>query len=253
MIAETKKVFIIGCGVIGLETAGALSSIGAKGTIGEWHGWLMPRQLSANASAYVEKDLMSKGIEVDYNFKTEEIVKDGSRYIIKEGGNRQVEADLIIMATGVRSNTYLARMAALEVNRGIVVNDYMQTSDPLIYAAGDISEHHGITYGLWNIAQFQGRIAAMNVLGDKVPFGGVARSNALKVLDVDVFSIGEITAKDGSYRSYEKMDGDKYLMMMVADQRIVGSIAIGYKSASYKLKNIVEERQVFKASMMDLT
>lgn len=252
-IEDGTRVFIIGGGVLGLETAGALSKTGAAVTVGEGHGWLMPRQLNDKASAYVEKDLIDKGVHVEYDFRTEEIVASDKYFTIKAAGGRQVEADIVILATGVRSNTYLARMAELEVNRGIVVNDYMQTSDPVIYAAGDISEHYGVTYGLWNIAQFQGKIAAMNVLGGRVPFGGVPRSNALKVLDVDVFSIGEIEAKDGSCKVMEKQDDKHYLMMVVAaDNKVVGSIAIGYETSSYKFKKIVEEGQLYDPSMMNI-
>lgn len=240
LIEEGSKVLIIGGGVLGLEAAGALSQLGAAVTIAEGHEWLMPRQLNKKAATYVERDLKSKNIQIEYDFKTMEIIKSKEQFNVISKDGRSVECDVVIMATGVRSNTYIARKAELEVNRGVVVNDYMETSDPLIYAAGDICEHYGITYGLWNVAQYQGKIAAMNMLGIATAFGGVPRSNVLKVLDVDVFSIGEIQAHDGGYELIEKVDLDRYIMFLIKDNRVVGSIAIGYYKESYKIKELVE-------------
>ena len=242
-IGQGTKVFVIGGGVLGLEVAGALSSVGAKITVGEGSKWLMPRQLNEEASVYVEKSLGRKGIEVEYEFRTLEIVKSEDGFELKSADGRSVIVDRVIVATGVRPNTYLARKAELEVNRGLVVNNHLRTSDEKIFAVGDITEHYGVAYGLWNIAQFQGKIAAMNILGVKADFGGVPRSNALKVLDIDLFSIGEIGCQDASSYCVEKKDEDKYISFIIRDGVIVGSIAIGYKMITHKIKKAVENGQ----------
>lgn len=239
----SKKVIVIGGGVLGLEAAGALATRGIKVTVAEGSKWLMPRQLNAEAGLYVEKSLKKLSVDVEYEFRTtkiEKTSKDVFKVYSKDG--RVLKGDSVLIATGVRPNTYLARKAGLVVDRGLVVNNNMQTSEPDIYAAGDVTEHYGITYGLWNIAQYQGRIAGLNILGDHVPFGGVPRSNALKVLDIDVFSIGEINPEDASYLTLSRQDEESYLYMVIRDQQLVGSIAIGYKTITHKIKKLVEQK-----------
>lgn len=248
-LKKGSRLLVLGGGVLGLETAAALATTGSIVTVAEGAPWLMPRQLNQVASTYIEQSLKDIKVKVEYGFRSEEILKtDGGFEVLAQDG-RRIEADQIILATGVRPNTYLARLAGLEVNRGLVVTDCMVTSDDHIYAAGDITEHYGVTYGLWNVAQFQGKIAAMNLLGVKTPFGGVPRSNALKVLDVDLFSIGEINAEDASYELMEKAEESSYLCFVLRDQMVVGGIAIGYGEAMYKLKTLVEEQKYLSAEI----
>lgn len=242
---QKPSILVIGGGVLGLETAGALASTGHQVSIAEGSKWLMPRQLNQEAAAYVEKNLIEMGIKIFYEFNTIQIT---DRVLASDG--RTIKADLIILATGVRPNTYLARKAGLEVNQGLVVNNYMQTSDESIYAAGDITEHYGVVYGLWNIAKYQGKIAALNVLGKKVSFGGVPRSNALKVLDIDLFSIGDFSPIDASYTVLTKKSKDDYLLFVFKDQLMVGSIAIGYKQLTHKIKTCIEAKQNFTSTQL---
>ncbi len=225
-----RSFVIIGGGVLGLETAAALAMKGNTITIAEGSSWLMPRQLNSEAARYVEKSLTDLGIKVAYDFRTVDISSTDEGFEVTSNDGRSIVADTVLFATGVRPNTYLARKAGLEVNRGLVIDNFMQTSDENIYAAGDVTEHYGVTYGLWNIAQYQGKIAAYNVTGSRMSFGGVPRSNALKVLGIDVFSIGEIHSEDASYLNLKRMDEDSYLYVNIRDQQIVGSIAIGYKT-----------------------
>lgn len=248
---DGTKVFIIGGGVLGLEAAGALNKNGGKVTVGEGSKWLMPRQLNEASSRVLAESIVNSGIAIEYDFRTTSIEKNETGFIVTAKDGRVIETDVIILATGVRPNTYLARKAELEVNRGIVVNDHLMTSDPNIYAIGDISEHYGSVYGLWNIAQYQGKVAAMNLLGDVTDFGEVPRSNALKVLDIDVFSIGTISPEDGSYEMVEKAEPNKYLMFIIHNGRVVGSIAIGYESITHKIKKFVESNDKFGEGKID--
>lgn len=245
LATKDSSVFVIGGGVLGLEAAGALNQRGADVTVGEGSSWLMPRQLNDNASKVLHSFITEAGINIEYDFRTTEIIKTDSGFDIIAQDGRVKSVDFVILATGVRANTYLARKASLEVNNGIVVDDHLLTSDDNIYAIGDISEHYGTVYGLWNIAQYQGKIAAMNLLGTKTPFGGVPRSNALKVLAVDVFSIGTFKSDDASYEILETSTPNKYLMFTVHDGVVIGSIAVGYKEITHKIKKLVESNQKF--------
>jgi nitrite reductase (NADH) large subunit len=134
---------------------------------------------------------------------------------------------------------------------GLVVNNNMQTSDENIFAAGDVTEHYGMVYGLWNAAQYQGKVAALNAIGMNVQFEAIPRSNVLKVLDLDIFSIGEFNPVDGSYYVYENETENSYASFVLRDGRIIGSIVIGDKTLSVKVKQAVEKGLVFPRELYD--
>jgi nitrite reductase (NADH) large subunit len=140
----------------------------------------------------------------------------------------------------VRPNTALARKAGLEVNKGLVVNNPLQTSDPSVYAAGDVAEHNGRLYGAWAPSQYQGSIAGLNACGVATEFGGLPRSNALKVLGIDLLSIGQFEPEDGSYIVLEAEDDGKLAHFVFHDGRMVGAILMGHPELSSSVKQAVE-------------
>ena len=244
-IPVTNTCVCIGGGILGLETAGAIAKSGVKVTLLEGAPWLMPRQLNAQAARMMKNYLAGIGIEVRENVKIKEISgKDFCQGVTMEDGEK-IPAELVIIAAGVRPNTYLARKAGLEVDNGLAVNNYMQTSDNNIFAAGDVTKHHGILYGLWNVAQYQGKVAALNAIGIETQFGGVPRSNVLKILGLELFSIGDISPIDGSYYQYEHEETNHYFNFVIRDGRIVGSIIIGDKALAIKVKQAVENATYF--------
>ena len=242
MSQRNEKLLVLGGGVLGLEIAGAMAKQKTKVVILESSDHLMPRQLDSEGGAVLENILKNMGIEVSYGVRTKGIEETYESAILSAEDGRVFEGDRIVLATGVRSNTYLARKSELTVHQGIVVDDFMRTSDPLIYAVGDVCEHYGQTYGLWQIAVMQGRTAAHHICGSIEPFGAVPRANTLKVLDVALFSIGEINALDGSYRQYRKLTDETYIKFIVKDQCISGAICIGHEKVAMKLKFIVEKQ-----------
>lgn len=221
------KVVVIGGGILGLETAGALVRRGADVTLLEGHERLMPRQLNSDAGALLERHVEGVGIHLRKNAKTTEIVgTERAEAVLLEDGDR-IEADLVVVTTGVRPNTCLARAAKLEVNKGVVVDSRLVTSDADILAVGDVAEHQGVLYGLWEPARYQGVIAGMNLAGQDAEFGGLPRANTLKVLGVSLFSIGMIEPPDGSYRVYSDTSDGHYKWFMFHDNRLVGAILLG--------------------------
>ena len=167
------KCVCIGGGLLGLETAGALVRQGADVTLLEGFGWLLPRQLNERAGEILNQYVVGTGIKLRAKAVTREIVGDGRvRGVCLEDGST-VPADLVVIATGIRPNSHLARRAGLEVNQGVVVDNLLRTSHPDVYAAGDVAEHRGQVYGIWGPSQYQGSIAGMNMAGGSVEFGGV--------------------------------------------------------------------------------
>jgi nitrite reductase (NADH) large subunit len=226
-IKNVKSCVCIGAGILGLEVAGAISKQGVEVTLLEGAEWLMPRQLNKKAGILLKSFLDKIGIKVKENSNIDEIFGEEECKGVKLSTGEMIDADLVIITAGVRPNKHLAIKANLEVNNGVVVDNHMKTSNNSIYAIGDVSEHHGIVYGLWNTAQYQGIIAAQNLNGMSTQFGGIPRSNVLKVLGLDLFSIGEFIPKDASYKVYEEEKQDKYTLIVLRDGKIVGSIIMG--------------------------
>ena len=197
----------IGGGILGLETAGALARRGAKVTLLEGHGWLLPRQLNQRAGEILGDHVCRIGITLRNKAVTREILGDGRVHgVLLEDGST-IPADLVVIATGIRANSSLAQQAGLEVKHGVVVNNHLTTSHPDVLAAGDVAEHKGVVYGLWTASQAQGTIAGRNLAGASAEFGGLPRSNTLKVLGLDMFSIGQIMPEDASFQVIDQETG----------------------------------------------
>lgn len=237
----------IGGGVLGLEAAGALAKRGVEVTLLEGHGWLMPRQLNPEAGEMLRRHAVGLGIDFRMKSRTAEIIGDErARGVLLEDGD-SIPADLVVVATGIRSNSYLARMAGLEVNQGVLVDNHLFTSDPKILAAGDIAKHKGVVYGIWGPAQYQGNIAGMNAAGLQAEFGGIPRSNTLKVLGLELFSIGCVMPEDGSYVVLDEETDDRYYRFLFRDEHLVGAILLGDASLTVEVKEAVEAKADFSA------
>ena len=233
----------IGGGILGLETAGALARRGAKVTLLEGHGWLLPRQLSQRAGEILGDHVRQIGIALRNKAVTREILGDGRVHgVLLEDGST-IPADLVVIATGIRANCSLAQRARLEVKHGVVVDDRLTTSHPDIVAAGDVAEHRGVVYGLWMASQAQGAIAGMNLAGASAEFGGLPRSNTLKVLGLDLFSIGQIMPEGTTFQVVDQEKDGRYFRFVFRENRLVGAILLGDMSLMSATKKAVEVKQ----------
>lgn len=230
----------IGGGILGLETAAALARRGMDVTLLESSGWLMPRQLNQRAAGILAGHMAQRGVEIVYQARTREILGgDTVAGVVLEDG-REINAGLVVVATGVRPNTSLLRDPGIPVEQGVIVDDYLCTADPAIYAAGDVTQHRGMLYGLWGPAQFQGGIAGANAAGARLQFGGIPRSTTLKVVGVDVFSIGEISGQGEDIVTIEAQADGSYQCYVFRAARLKGAILIGRTELSAAVKKAVE-------------
>lgn len=237
----------IGGGILGLETAGALAQRGLDVTLLEGHGWLMPRQLNQRAGELLTEHARNRGIRLLTEARTDEIVGDERvRAVALESGDT-IDADLVVIATGVRPNSFLARRAGLDVNQGVVVNNRLITSHADVLAAGDVAEHRGTVYGIWPASQYQGNIAGMSAAGLDAEFGGIPRSNTLKVLGFDMFSIGRVEPEDGSYRIIEEESDGRYCRFVFRDSHLLGAVLLGDTKAATAAKKAIEDKTDFSA------
>lgn len=232
----------IGGGVLGVETAAALARRGARVTLLEGSNWLMPRQLSEPASRRLAAYVAGLGVHLKTAAKVKEILGDERvGGVLLEDGT-VLPADLVLFTTGVRTNSFLARKAGLTVSSGVVVDDHLRTSDPDIFAAGDIAEHRGTVYGLWAPAQYMGTIAGSNAAGVPMQFAGIPRSNTLKVVGLDMFSIGRFEPQDAADRVLEN-DGDSgYARFVFRDNHLVGAIILGDTSMAAAISKAITDQ-----------
>jgi nitrite reductase (NADH) large subunit len=180
------------------------------------------------------------GIQVRCSARAEEIVGDERARAVRLAGGEELAADIVLLATGIRPNSYLARQAGLEVKTGVIVDDRLFTTDPAILAAGDVAEHRGVLYGIWPAAYAQGVIAGANAVGGGLEFRGLSPSNRLKVLDVDVYSIGQAQAPDGSYQVLEEQHDKTYLRLVCRDGKLVGANLYGDTTLANLVREAIE-------------
>ena len=243
------RIVCIGGGILGLETAAGLARRGADVTVLEGYDWLMPRQLNRRAGEILEAHVASLGVRVRRRARTAEITGGQRLRGVRLEDGAHVDADLVVVATGIRPNSYLARAAGLQANQGIVVDDHLMTLHPDVFAAGDVAEHRGVIYGVWAPAQYQGQIAGMNALGLSSEFGGIPRANTLKVLGVDMFSIGQFEPGDASSAVYDREADGSYRRFVFHDNRLVGAILLGDTSLTAPVKRAIETQRDFSGPL----
>lgn len=225
--AEKKDdIVLIGGGLLGLETASALHKRGKKITIIEFFPRLLPRQLDNEGAARLQQFFENMGFAFRLGATTRKLEGPGTVEKVVLDNDEVLPAEMVIISAGVRPNLELAGMLGLKTGKGVVVDRYLQTSQPGIYAAGDVIEFAEKTFGIWPAAMEQGRIAGLNISGGNNTYEGTTLSNILKVAGIDLASAGEIDA-DNKYESKVVATHDTYKKVVVADNRVLGCIMLG--------------------------
>jgi nitrite reductase (NADH) large subunit len=234
---------VIGGGVLGLEAAAALARQGAKPTLIEGFDWLLPLQLNPAGGAWLARHVESLGIRLICGGRVRRLAGDDRVTGVMLEGGETVPAKRVVFAAGVRCNNELAHRAGLEVKRGILVDSRLRTSQRDIFAIGDVAEHQGVLYGTWAPSMTQGRIAGTIAAGGEALFTGMARSHILKVLDVGLFSIGQVRPEDGSYQVFEENRPDRYALFVFRNDLLSGAILLGDTSLARHLRKWIEEQR----------
>ena len=227
-----RHAVVIGGGLLGLEAANGLMRRGMRVTVVHVMPWLMERQLDDVAGKLLQKSLEDRGLKFMMGAQTEELVSDGAGRVkaVRFKDGTQVLADLVVMAVGIRPNTALAEAARLHCNRGIVVNDTLQTvTDARIYSVGECAAHRGIAYGLVAPLFEQAKVAANHL----AQFGigrylGSLTSTKLKVTGIDLFSAGEFMGGEGTEEIVmsDPFNG-VYKKLVIKDDKLIGACLYG--------------------------
>ncbi|MBD1378950.1 nitrite reductase large subunit NirB [Metabacillus arenae] len=242
---QYKKAIVIGGGLLGLEAASGLVNLGMEVDVVHNTPYLMQRQLDSTASIMLQKELEKQGIRVHLEKNTTEIIGENRAEGLRFDDGSELEADLIVMAAGVIPNTQLAKENGIHTNRAIVVNDYMETDTPHIYAVGECVEHKGIAYGLVKPLYEQGKVLAKHVCGISCEaYQGSVLSTQLKVSGVNVFSVGVFEEDDTlkAVKVFDEVDG-VYKKIVFDQNKIVGAVLFGDTSDGTRLLDIVVKQK----------
>lgn len=222
------RAVVIGGGLLGLEAAYGLARGGANVTVVHLMGRLMERQLDDEAAAMLKTSVESKGIAVELGAQTAAIAGASRVEAVRLADGRFIPADMVVVAVGVRPNIALAREAGIGVERGIVVDDHMQTSIPGIHAIGECAEHRGRCFGLVEPAYEQAFALAQYLAGRPSRYAGSVPATNLKVSGVNVFSAGDFLGGSGSEVLTLRDPGlGTYKKLLIAQGCLTGAVLFG--------------------------
>jgi nitrite reductase (NADH) large subunit len=229
--ANHRHAVVIGGGLLGLEAANGLRLRGMEVTVVHLMPWLMERQLDRAAAGMLQASLEAKGLKFLLEKQTAELVQGESGRVcaVRFKDGETIPADLVVMAAGIRPNSQLAESAGLYCNRGIVVNDTLQTYDPRIYAVGECAAHRGVAYGLVAPLFEQAKVCANHLAEMGIArYTGSVTSTKLKVTGIDLFSAGDFMGgEDADEIVLSDRLGGVYKKLVLKDERLVGAVLYG--------------------------
>ena len=233
---------IIGGGILGIELAAAMKEVGGEPIVVDYAKRLLPIQLDDQGSKVLTKQIENRGIQVLFGFDCRGITgdEDATGIISKQGD--EIKGDLVVIATGVRSNTIIAKNSGIDYHHGIIVDDYMQTSEKGVFAAGDCAEWNNEWYGIIPWATATSRIAAQNMIEfGSARFEGITPSNQLQVVGIDLTSMGVVHPDSSEYETHVVVDEEngKYFKAVLKDDILVGGISLGSRKVALKLRGLI--------------
>lgn len=252
--AGCRRAAIIGGGLLGLETARAMVSVGLEVAVLEVMGHLLPRQLDAQGAAVLQNRLESLGIGIVTSASTEAILGNGQVNAVQLKDGRHIAADLAIISAGICSRIELAQAAGIETQRGIVVDEQMRTSAPDVWAAGDAAEFHKTVYGIIPAAMDQAQVAAANMINPgSTAYAGSVPSTTLKVVGIDLTCLGRSAAVDDGLNILRRSDpaAGVYQKLALQDHRVVGAILLGDVQRARTVQQWIEQGTDVSAQLND--
>ncbi|MGD2246000.1 MAG: FAD-dependent oxidoreductase [Candidatus Aminicenantes bacterium] len=255
-IKSHRRVTVIGGGLLGLETARAIKSRGAEVKVVEFFDHLLPRQLDEQGASLLKNQIEKMGIGIHLGLTCEEVLGQERVAGLRFKSGQEIKTDVALVAAGVRPNIRIVQDAGLKTDRGLIVNDYLQSSRPEILGAGDVIQHAGQVYGIIPASFNQARIAARNVMGQKQKYEGTIPSNTLKVVGLDLTSIGMVNPEDESYEEIRKENQDQgiYKKIVLRNGEVCGLICMGTKKGVSEISRLISQKanvEKWKGSILD--
>jgi nitrite reductase [NAD(P)H] large subunit len=253
LAAGKKRVVVVGGGLLGLEAAYGLAKAGAPVTLVHLMDRLMERQLDAPAATLLKSLVEKKGVNVLLNANTARILGEHRVEGVELTDGRRIDADAVIFAAGIRPNIALAREAGIPVNRGVVVDDHLQTGAEGVFALGECAEHRGICYGLVEPAYEQAKALAQHLAGRNATYPGSVVATNLKVSGVGVFSAGEFMGTDRSEAIVlNDFRRGTYKKLVIEDGRLIGAVLVGDTTDALWYLELIRNRENIAGVRQDM-
>jgi len=243
---KTKKVIVIGGGLLGLESAASLMKLSQQVTVVELFPRLLPRQLDQDGAKILKDRIESLGIDIKIDKKTEEILGKNAVSGILLSNGEKLSGKLVLISAGIRPNMELAMKAGIKANKGIIVDPHLKTNFNNVYACGNVAEFEGRVYETIPAAIEQAEIAAMNMLEKKgYTYRGTMPSHTLKVVGIDLTSIGIVNPMNSQYQEVKKIDEKRgiYKKIVLKDNKIVGVIMLGDVKGITTIRKLMAQKK----------
>jgi nitrite reductase (NADH) large subunit len=254
--SNCDRAVVLGGGLLGLEAARGLLSHGVEVTVVEVASHLMAQQLDAAGAAVLKATLENMGIEVRLGIAATGLVGEGSVTGVRFKDGSTIETDMVIISCGIRPNVDEAREAGLTVERGIVVDDQMRTSDPNIFAVGECVQHRGILYGVVEPLYEQARVLADVLSGVKpdAAYHGSKLATKLKVMGIDLVSMGNVKGEgpDLEVATHAEPAKGIYKKVVLRDNKLAGAIILGAEDRNSQLMRMFKEEQTYAEPAVNL-
>ncbi|MGH8457658.1 MAG: NAD(P)/FAD-dependent oxidoreductase, partial [Stenotrophobium sp.] len=224
-----KKAVVIGGGLLGLEAANGLLRQGMEVSVVHLMDTLMERQLDKHAGAMLKTSLETRGVSFFMQAQTEAILGSERVTGVRFKDGKEIPADLVVMAVGIKPNIELAKTCGLRCERGVIVDDTLQTFDPRIYAVGECVQHRNATYGLVAPLWEQANVCATHLAQmGFARYQGSVTSTKLKVTGIDLFSAGDFAGGEGTEDLVLRdLKRGVYKRLVLKDNRITGVVLFG--------------------------
>jgi ferredoxin-nitrate reductase len=240
------RVIIVGGGLLGIELAASLREVNVEVTIVQRISRLMDRQLDPLGSQLLHEELVLKGVDIYYNDEIERFLGEKETTGVRLKSGLTISAQAIVIAIGTVPNIEIAKTAGIECKRGVVVDEYLQTSEPDHFAIGEIAEFKGCLFGITAAAEQQAEIVARYLTGDiSKYYTGSLLMNILKIHGTDLCSLGEVEFPDDpAYEEVLFIDKAKryYKKCIIHNDRLIGAILIGDKNEFLEYRNLIENK-----------
>jgi len=242
-----KHAVVLGGGLLGLEAANGLAMRGMDVTVVHSNAILLNRQMDTQAGTLLQQALEKRSLKFKMPAKTQELVDDGNGHVkaVRFADGSELACDLFVMAIGVRPNMALAQESGLHCDRGIVVNDTLQTYDPSVYAVGECVQHRGDTFGLVAPLFEQAKVCANHLSGHGVAeYTTLPTATKLKVTGISLFSVGNYLGDDDcEFIQFSDLALGIYKKLVLKNDRLVGAVLYGETAEGGWYQQLLESAQ----------